>query len=1067
MKAYDETRGNLTEINQRSQRHELADTADDSWTTVKKTTEAIYREWNYSFSSRNLAETLQLYDRMIDKLSNQLDALTHTGTHAEIRHLRNSITMLKVEKYKQQALSEDVENILDYLANHTVTVSDDPRISINQALVLTYKIADPKKPASILHKIDFTDKEIIEDAQNKRITNRQRDPEIASWIDERQLKIFYVITKWKEWTGGRALSSISIDEFYQHASTKNNSPLSVEQIFKHFEKSVASPAKDYTSVADLKGVSSFLNDSEFYKHINNYKQHDAENEAVDALHYLVDLAGLYPLDLDNPLKKVVFLNIDVPAFGLTYRGLPDFLHTGDRNRWVKAEGLLCLFQTDSDDYWIYSTIQNMLYLKKITQHDFMSFSQPLSQESQVKALLSKIPELRSILPKPKTKTKGLIGNQERRYFQTKITQLDGITATTALSDVLARMATLAFQGVAEIKKEFSFTERYNKPADFGTWSIARKSAWYVTNGVRNMGDFVEALFKPLEMLVRWRDDEDYNPSDEDWAELVFDVVTTLMTLGISAASAGVKVNKAVLSMAKIARARGLKGPALKKFVFTALRPELRKAAGGIGRELAGEVFPVIDWASFITSVGKWTYKNIRKPVPKIMKNSADNNLSRKTFNLNDDIAALKQSNSAVEQPLPKKPGYYRDNPVIAEGTAAKIYDTQDGYLIKEYKRELKDAPIRANPTGTGKGSSYSGALAEAQKNRDALNRIYGEGSASLTIINGVNPLVKIVYVKMKKIPGSSLSSILEKADDADISMVVKRLNTPDKLTSEANIMLDKLKINGIQHYDINLGNVMFDPELQQFHFIDFDRASINPEIDGKIAPLNDSQIMTMRNKLESDLNDFLRREKKVKRVSKAERIFGQDAYFQEISFNTKIYRLTSHGFFGNTGHFTGVQTANNIRTLLDKKQIIKLELKSCFGGFGGKYSNAQIIANELNIPVKAYKGKVSEYLKQKNPNDYVMKEPMENNAEKTHAIAVNEKLFGLSERLLSIRKAFNSIGKHRSSRDDVNVQLRNIVKKQDRNLPYDMWLTACFEEIMTMPELLAQLDLAELGAEVT
>lgn len=1052
MEAYDETRGNLTEINQRLQRHELADTADDSWTTIKKTAEAIQKEWLISTKTRNLTETLQLYDWMIDELSNQLNALTHTGTHTEVRHLRNSITMLTAEKYKQQELSEDIENIINYLGNHTVTVSDDPRIAINQALVLVYKIADPKKPARMLHKINFTDKEIIQDAHKTRTTYRQRDPEMASWLDERQLKIFYIITKWKEWSGGRAQSSASVDDFYEYASVKSNAPPSVEQIVKHFEKSVASPAHDYTSVADLKGVSYFSNDEEFYSNINNYKRHDAKNEAVDALHYLVDLAGLYPLDLDKPLKKIVFLNVDVPAFGLTFLTLHHVLHTGDRNRWVKAEGLLCLFQTDSDDYWILSTIQNMLTLKKITQHNFMRFSQALSQESEVRAFLREIPGLQSMLPKPETKTKGVIGNQERRYYETKITTVDDITATTPLSDVLVRMSTQAFQGLAEAKKEFKFTERFEKPTDFGTWNIVKQTEWYLENLRKTAGDFFKALFKPLEMLSLWLDDEDYNPSDEDWAELVFDVLSTLMTLGISAASAGVKVNKAFASMIKSARAQGLKGPAIKKYIFAALRPELRKAAGSIGRELVGEVFPVIDWASFISSVGKSSYSKIRHS---------------KTFNLDSNIAPPGKLNSVPGHSLPKKPGYYRDSPVIAEGTAAKIYDTQDGYLIKEYKRELKDAPIiipsGADPMIPRKGGSFSGSLAEAARNRDAFNRLYGEGSASLFIIDGKNPFVKIVYVKMKKIQGSSLSSLLDKADGKEISMVENILNTPDKLTSEVNIILNRLTINGIKHYDINLGNIIFDPKLKEFQLIDFDRASINPVVNGKIESLSEIQIGAMRSKLVADFNEFLRSAKKTKRVSKAEIIFGQDASFNEIVPNTGIYKLRSHGSFANTGHFSGVQTANKIGTLLDKKPIIRLELESCFGGFGGRYSNAQIIANELNIPVKAYTGKVSEYSKQKNPNNFVLKQPTGNDAEKISMIGVNEKMFGISERLLSIRRTFNSLKRHRSGRDDVNTQLENIARNQNQTLSDDMWLTACFEEIITMPGLLAQVELTELG----
>ncbi len=180
--------------------------------------------------------------------------------------------------------------------------------------------------------------------------------------------------------------------------------------------------------------------------------------------------------------------------------------------------------------------------------------------------------------------------------------------------------------------------------------------------------------------------------------------------------------------------------------------------------------------------------------------------------------------------------------------------------------------------------------------------------------------------------------------------------------------------------------------------------------------------------LESDLNDFSQREKIVKSVSEVEKIFGTDASFHEVGKNTKIYKLRSHGFFGNTGHYSGVQTANNIVTLLGEKPIIRLELESCYGGFGGKYSNAQIIANELNIRVKAYKWKVSAHSKQKNPNNYVSKEPMGNDAEKAGMISGNKLMFEVGEKILRVKRVYNSLNRHLSRRDDVDTKLENTAK---------------------------------------
>lgn len=198
---------------------------------------------------------------------------------------------------------------------------------------------------------------------------------------------------------------------------------------------------------------------------------------------------------------------------------------------------------------------------------------------------------------------------------------------------------------------------------------------------------------------------------------------------------------------------------------------------------------------------------------------------------------------------------------------------------------------------------------------------------------------------------------------------------------------------------------------------------------------------------------------------KAGDIFGADARFFEITPNTGIYQLTSHGAHGNTGHFSGVNTAKHIRTLLDGRRITRLELKSCFGGYGGKFSNAQIISNELRIDVKAYTIRVSTDSQQRHPNAFTVRRPMDNAAAQAAVIAVNNRMFEVSEMLLRIRR--RQFGNVRSARDDIETQLRNIASVQTQSLPDDEWLTRCFEAIVSNSLLLNQLGLSELREELS
>ncbi|MGA9609135.1 MAG: serine/threonine-protein kinase [Rouxiella badensis] len=204
-----------------------------------------------------------------------------------------------------------------------------------------------------------------------------------------------------------------------------------------------------------------------------------------------------------------------------------------------------------------------------------------------------------------------------------------------------------------------------------------------------------------------------------------------------------------------------------------------------------------------------------------------------------------------------KPADYRKAKPIAEGTAAKIYSVDD-YLIKEFKRPLKEGDFSKDHLllKQSKTNSYSGALREANNNAVAFNRLYGEGSSVVFIDNIGNS--KIVSMKMPKIPGESLQSILKNDNLQQMKNIRKSLSDENTIQSIIDRTLADLKKNGIMHDDINLANIMFNPETDKFTLIDFDRARISPKKDGLIPELSASQMNPMEKKFKADLNEFKR-----------------------------------------------------------------------------------------------------------------------------------------------------------------------------------------------------------------
>jgi hypothetical protein len=135
--------------------------------------------------------------------------------------------------------------------------------------------------------------------------------------------------------------------------------------------------------------------------------------------------------------------------------------------------------------------------------------------------------------------------------------------------------------------------------------------------------------------------------------------------------------------------------------------------------------------------------------------------------------------------------------------------------------------------------------------------------------------------------------------------------------------------------------------------------------------------------------------------------FGSDSYI-EMGPNNNTVIIRAHGYPGDTGHYTAEGVAAVIRSYLASKgirlqDIRHIELQSCYGRTLGRFSQAQSIANNLQVKVKGYSGKFTE-ARGNDPSDGSFSKPHRNPAVKAASNAGNTVVFHVSEAVLSVRR---------------------------------------------------------------
>lgn len=125
-------------------------------------------------------------------------------------------------------------------------------------------------------------------------------------------------------------------------------------------------------------------------------------------------------------------------------------------------------------------------------------------------------------------------------------------------------------------------------------------------------------------------------------------------------------------------------------------------------------------------------------------------------------------------------------------------------------------------------------------------------------------------------------------------------------------------------------------------------------------------------------------------VSRNEILLGEDCQVSLINEVPSRLQIKLHGAPFNLNHMDATEFADVVRGLpyienndFKLERLESIELYTCYGGYGGRFSTAQILADELNVAIKAYPHKISGALRIRRPEWFTIYRPLINRP--THA----------------------------------------------------------------------------------
>ncbi|MDE1186468.1 MAG: hypothetical protein PW844_08315 [Pantoea sp.] len=618
---YNMTNGDPKKLPELIQSGELSASSWDAWNTIQDTK----NELNRAIADKtSFTEVRQAHRDMFYKQYEQIDP----GKGYEYNQtIQNKIDLIKNEYDIYTALEQDTNEAINALKSQRITFSEEPLERMRQSLIVAYKMKYPEGAEG------FRDKEIYQDAL-RILANKDADPEKAQDLANAHMLINYIGYHRPEWTGNRHIK-LDANDFYKNLSDVSVK-MSAEDVFDTFSQTLSSPASPYKGLNELQPISEYWNktDSEYYADIDDYKNNHAKNEATDDIHYLELSSGVYPSDVLTPPVAVKTFQVEVPVTEVRFSESKTL--KGDFNHYETEKGTVSLYQTRSGDYWALTTVGNNKKLTKINADIFSRYENLSSfdNEEQVKRFFRDTGVDEDLLPRPETTTayatlasgadsvllapyrlgQAIAGRDiskpvikvhvDQRYFKVKETGPVRTNSNKSMRQLMIDEATETNKQVAEEKKNFSSFDRRTKPADWDSLSLQKRfyRALSITWGQAK--DFNLAVFKPLEIYVRWLEDAGYKPTDEDIAEAYVDLGIAIATLGYGSTVKSIKGIKKALQLVREAREMGLKGKAFKLHMFKGMAPIMQGAAKGMVKAPLREAFPLYDFSDMALSLAK-------------------------------------------------------------------------------------------------------------------------------------------------------------------------------------------------------------------------------------------------------------------------------------------------------------------------------------------------------------------------------------------------------------------------------------------------------------------------------
>lgn len=187
------------------------------------------------------------------------------------------------------------------------------------------------------------------------------------------------------------------------------------------------------------------------------------------------------------------------------------------------------------------------------------------------------------------------------------------------------------------------------------------------------------------------------------------------------------------------------------------------------------------------------------------------------------------------------PAYRTENNLLSRGSIGSVYKIDENYVAKDYSGFIDE--------------THRGRLDSAKNTEKAFKRLYGKDAAIVVVRRTAVEGQESVSVIMSRVPGESLESLISNpiGNKEKLDLLWAKYNEDGE--SIIDEMVGGLRLNGIDHNDINLGNILYDSNSNKFNIIDFDSSNILPL--GEI--LSDAKSKAIRESIARNFNELRRR----------------------------------------------------------------------------------------------------------------------------------------------------------------------------------------------------------------